>query len=186
MPTEIIAQSLTELLLGQTCSDLEAQRLANTKRAYFRQIFQPTFVPGIAPLLHDLRGRGYRLGLVTGSARSVVDESLAPTGYADLFDVIVTGDEVTQGKPNPEPYRLAAEGMDFPPSQCLVVENAPFGIQSAKAAGMACVALSTTLPANKLASADHIFTSARDLRTWLLSQWKGTPHSDHVPPIASL
>jgi HAD superfamily hydrolase (TIGR01509 family) len=175
MPTEVTAKRLTELLLGHACSDEEALHLAGTKRAYFRQIFEPTFVPGIAPLLHDLRGRGYCLGLVTGSARSVVDESLAPTGIAGMFDVIVTGDDVIRGKPHPEPYQIAANGMGFPPSQCLVVENAPLGIQSARAAGMACVALGTTLPASQLAAADLVFTSAGELRAWLLSQWKGSP-----------
>jgi HAD superfamily hydrolase (TIGR01509 family)/HAD superfamily hydrolase (TIGR01549 family) len=173
MPTELTAKKLTELLLGRACSDQEARRLATRKRELFGQIFQPTFVPGIVPLLHDLHGRGYRLGLVTGSARSVVDESLAPTGYTDLFEVIVTGDEVMRGKPDPEPYQIAAGRLGVRPSDCLVIENAPSGIQSAQAAGMACVALATTLPTGQLASADRVFGDAADLRIWFLSQWKG-------------
>jgi len=175
MPTERTAQKLTELLLGQACSDQEAQRLASRKRELFREIFRPTFVPGIAPLLHDLHGRGYRLGLVTGSARSVVDESFAPTGYADLFEVIVTGDDVSRGKPDPEPYQIAARKLDILPSDCLVVENAPLGIRSARGAGMGCVALGTTLPANRLSAADQVFAGAADLRAWLLSRWKNNP-----------
>jgi HAD superfamily hydrolase (TIGR01509 family)/HAD superfamily hydrolase (TIGR01549 family) len=171
MPTELTAQRLTEHLLGQACSSEEARDLAHTKRALFREIFNPTLVPGIAPLLHDLRGRGYRLGLVTGSARSVVDESLVPTGLAELFAAIVTGNEVSQGKPHPEPYRTAAERLGVLPSDCLAVENAPLGIRSAKAAGMGCVGLETTLPAEQLsaAAADRVFPDAVVLRTWLLS-----------------
>ena len=169
LPTEVTAQRLTERFLGEACSDREARRLASIKRALFRDIFKPAFVPGIVPLLHDLRGRGYQLGLVTGSARSVVDESLAPTGVAEFFEVIVTGDEVTRGKPDPEPYRSAAARLGLPPSQCLVVENALLGIRSAKAAGMGCVALETTLPAERLSVADQVFPDVQSMRAWLLA-----------------
>jgi HAD superfamily hydrolase (TIGR01509 family)/HAD superfamily hydrolase (TIGR01549 family) len=169
IPTEPTAQRLTEQFLGQACSDEEAQRLAESKRALFRQDFEPTLVAGIGPLLHDLRGRGYRLGLVTGSAQSVVDESLVPTGIADLFDAVVTGDQVSRGKPDPEPYRTAAERLGVPPSECLAVENAPLGIQSAKGTGMGCVALETTLPGERLPAADRVFPDAKALRTWLLA-----------------
>jgi beta-phosphoglucomutase len=174
VPTLPTAKLLTARFLGQACSDEQAYHLAEAKRALFRQIFKPVLVPGIGPLLHDLRGRGYRLGLVTGSARSLVDESLVPTGIAGLFDAIVTGDQVARGKPDPEPYRTAAARLGLSPAECLVVENAPLGIQSAKAAGMACVALETTLPAERLAAAaaDQVFPDACALRVWLLSQWR--------------
>lgn len=169
LPTEVTAQRLVERFLGEACSDGEARRLANAKRALFREMFNPTFVPGIVPLLHDLRGRGYRLGLVTGSARSVVDESLAPTGVTEFFEVIVTGDDVERGKPDPEPYRSAAERLGLAPSQCLAVENAPLGIRSAKAAGMSCVALETTLPARQLPIADQVFPDVQSMRAWLFA-----------------
>lgn len=172
MSTELTAQRLTERLLGQACSDEQAHDLAHIKRALFREMFNPTLVPGIAPLLHDLRGRGYRLGLVTGSARSVVDESLVPTGLAELFAAMVTGNDVSPGKPHPEPYRTAAERLGVPPSECLAVENSPLGIRSAKAAGMDCVGLETTLPTEQLsaAAADRVFADVVALRTWLLSR----------------
>jgi beta-phosphoglucomutase len=175
IPTERTAEVLTERLLGQACSEEEAHRLAHTKRALFCELFSPILVVGIAPLLHDLRGRGYRLGLVTGSARSVVDESLVPTGVAELFEAIITGDTTSKGKPAPEPYRTAAARLDLPPSQCLVVENAPLGIRSARAAGMECVALATTLPPGRLAAvgASQVFPDVGELRAWLLAQWQG-------------
>jgi beta-phosphoglucomutase len=175
MATEQTARWLTERLLGRACSEQEAARLAATKRALFRDQFKPLLVPGIAPLLHDLQGRGYRLALVTGSARSVVDESLAPTGLAALFEAIVTGDTLSRGKPGAEPYLLAASQLGLPPSECLVVENSPLGTQSARAAGMACVALETTLPAAQLPAADRVFPDAGALRSWLLEQWRAAP-----------
>jgi HAD superfamily hydrolase (TIGR01509 family) len=169
LPTEITAQRLTERFLGEACSDEEAQRLASIKRALFRDIFEPTLVQGILPLLHDLRGRGYRLALVTGSARSVVDESLAPTGALEFFEVVIAGDEVTHGKPHPEPYTSAAARLGLPPAQCLAIENASLGIRSAKSAGMSCVALETTLPADQLPHADRVFPDVQSLRAWLFA-----------------
>jgi beta-phosphoglucomutase len=173
IPTERTAQRLTEEFLGQPCGGEEAQRLANTKREFFRDFFEPAFVPGVVRLLHDLRGRGYRLGLVTGSARSVVDETLAPTGVASLFDAIVTGDQVSQGKPHSEPYKKAASLLGVTASECLAVENAPLGVQSAVAAGMTCVALETTVPAARLPGARTVFCDAQALREWLLFHWLG-------------
>jgi beta-phosphoglucomutase len=171
MPTERTAQRLTEKLAGEACSEAEARKLAATKRRLFRELFAPTFVPGIVPLLYDLHGRGYRVGLVTGSARSVVTETLLPTGIWNLFDTIVSGDEVSCGKPDPEPYRRAAGDLGLRPTECLAVENAPLGIQSARTAGMSCVALTTTLPAGVLsdAGAGQVFSDGQALRTWLLS-----------------
>jgi beta-phosphoglucomutase len=128
----------------------------------------------MAPLLHDLHGRGYRLALVTGSARSVVEESLVPTGVADLFEVVVTGDEVERGKPDPEPYSTAARRLGVAPAHCLAVETAPLGVRSARTAGMVCVALETTLPAERLtiAGAARAFGNAGELRRWAIDEWK--------------
>jgi HAD superfamily hydrolase (TIGR01509 family)/HAD superfamily hydrolase (TIGR01549 family) len=175
VPTEQTAQKLTERLLGAPCSEEEAVRLAKAKRDAFARSFEPTLVLGIGPLLYDLRGRGYHLALVTGSARRVVDESLAPTGLTDLFEAIIPGDEVSRGKPHPESYARAAAALDLPPEACLAVENAVLGIRSARAAGMGCVALETTLAADQLlaAGAQRAFPGAPALRDWLLAHWRG-------------
>jgi HAD superfamily hydrolase (TIGR01549 family)/HAD superfamily hydrolase (TIGR01509 family) len=171
------AQRLTERLLGEACSISEARRLANSAETVFHQVFQPDFIPGVVPLLHDLRGRGYHLALATASTQSLVDASLVSTGIADLFEVIVTGDQMSQGKCGPEPYQAVARRLCLPPSQCLVVENAPLGVLSAKAAGMTCLALETTLPRQLLsaAGADRVFPDITALRTWLLSRWNLSP-----------
>jgi beta-phosphoglucomutase len=175
VPTERTAQLLTARLLGEPCSEAEAHRLAERKRALFRRDAQPALLEGMGPLLHDLRGRGYRLGLVTGSARRVADDVLGPTGMAGLFETMVTGDEVAHGKPAPEPYQRAAERLGLPPQHCLVVENAPLGIQAARAAGMRCLALETTLSEEQLtaAGAEQAFPTVAALRAWLLSRWLG-------------
>lgn len=174
VPTVRTAQLLTERLLGEPCSEEEARRLAEHKRQLFYEDFHPVLVPGMGPLLHDVQGRGYRIGLVTGSDRRVADETLGPTGIADMFETVVSGDEVTRGKPDPEPYRRAAGRLGLPPDRCLVVENAPLGVEAAVAAGMRCVTLQTTLPSERLAAAgaERAFPDAAGLRAWLLAEWQ--------------
>ena len=174
MPTVRTAQLLVQKLSGRSCPEEEARGLAERKRELFRRDFRPALVPGMGPLLHDVQGRGYHMGLVTGSDRRVADETLGPAGVAGLFEALVSGDEVTRGKPDAEPYRRAAERLDLPPDRCLVIENAPLGVEAAVAAGMRCVALQTTMPAERLAAAgaERVFPDASALRSWLLARWQ--------------
>jgi HAD superfamily hydrolase (TIGR01509 family) len=175
VPTPRTARLLTERFLGQSCSDEEALRLAAAKEAAFSRNFRPRLVPGIAPLLHDLAGRGFALGLVTGSARSVAETNLAAAGVAGLFQTVVSSDDVARGKPDPEPYLRAASRLGLDAGQCLVVENAPLGVEAARAAGMDCAGLATSLPAEHLvaAGADPVLATAAALRDWLLALWRG-------------
>lgn len=78
--------------------------------------------------------------------------------------VIVTGNDVKHGKPHPEPYLRSLQRLKIKPKDAVVIENAPFGILSAKQAGMACLALETSLPRKYLTGADAVFGSIRDLQ----------------------
>ena len=106
-------------------------------------------------ILRELKKRGYKLALVSGTPSGEIKRML-PAGIHSLFDVIVTGDKVKHGKPHPEPYETALRHLDLPAGECLVVENAPLGITSAAGAGLFCVAVSTSLPAEYLRKADII------------------------------
>jgi len=102
-----------------------------------------------------LQNKGYLLGLVTGTPKAEI-EKILPDRIRGLFDCIIAGDQVKNGKPDPEPYLAAARGLNVAAECCLVVENAPLGIQSAQKAGMFCVALTTSLPKEYLKNADAI------------------------------
>ena len=81
----------------------------------------------------------------------------------DRFEAIVTADDVRRFKPNPDPYLKALEKLKQEPEGCLVVENAPAGVQSAKAAGLTCYAVASTLPPPYLQASDRIFPSLKAL-----------------------
>ena len=72
---------------------------------------------------------------------------------------MITGDDVTHGKPNPEPYLAGAKILGREPQQCLVFEDAPSGIRAGKAAGMTVIGLTTTYPREQLTGADAIAAS---------------------------
>ncbi len=94
--------------------------------------------PGAIALLDALRDARVPLALVSSSFRVLVDAALRDVG-ADRFAVSVAGDEVTHGKPDPEPYLTAARRLGVVPARCVVLEDAPAGLASALAAGCACV-----------------------------------------------
>jgi 16S rRNA pseudouridine516 synthase len=83
------------------------------------------------------------LALASSSNRLWVDTCLAGLGFTDFFEATVAGDEVIHGKPAPEIYLRTAQKLAIPPERCLVVEDAPHGVASAKAATMLAVAVDT-------------------------------------------
>ena len=77
-----------------------------------------------------------KLGLVTSASRSGVSAILAVHGLESWFDIVISGDDVTEPKPSPEAYLLAARGLDIPAGRCMVIEDSPVGVESARRAGM--------------------------------------------------
>ena len=96
---------------------------------------------GAADLLAFAQAGGLRLALATSGRRSYVDAVLAETQFSGRFEVEVTGEDVTYGKPDPETYLLAASRLGVAPASCVVLEDAPNGIAAAVAAGMRAVAV---------------------------------------------
>lgn len=100
-------------------------------------------LPGAVALVRGLQAQGVPLGLASSSIQPWVEACLTRIGLLDAFDHIVTGSDVEAGKPAPDIYLLAASRLGVAPRDCLVFEDAPAGIQSAKNAGMACWAVRT-------------------------------------------
>ncbi|HEY0687729.1 MAG TPA: HAD family phosphatase [Kribbella sp.] len=96
--------------------------------------------PGALELLQALRAAGVPCALVSASYRVMIDAVLSHLG-PDLFDVVVAGDEVRNGKPHPEPYLTAAQELDVDPADCVVIEDSPGGTASGTAAGAFVVAV---------------------------------------------
>jgi HAD superfamily hydrolase (TIGR01509 family) len=122
---------------------------------------------GAAALLDGLHERGVPVGLVSSSYRRLVDAALEQLG-ADRFDVTVTGDEVSHGKPDPEPYLTACERLGVEPGRTVVLEDAETGVRSAEAAGCIVVAVPSVTPI-EASPRRHVVTSLRSISAdWLL------------------
>jgi HAD superfamily hydrolase (TIGR01509 family) len=131
------------------------EEIFSLRQKVFRRYFKRHIFHGARELLVELKGKGFMLGLVSGSPLNEI-EKILPAGLRGIFDVVVAGNQVKNGKPHPEPYLKAAGLLGLKPEECVVVENAPFGIISAKKAGMPCIAVSTSLPEEYLGRADVI------------------------------
>ena len=113
-----------------------------------------TVPPHVRDAVLRAAGRA-RLAIVSGAARSEVETVLEAAGL-DVFDVIVSAEDVARGKPDPEGYLLALEQLGVRAADAVAIEDAPPGIAAAKAAGLRCVAVLGTVPPERLGEADEI------------------------------
>lgn len=114
--------------------------------------------PGARDCLERLAPH-YPLGIASGALRHEIEGILASAGLARFFDFIVASGETPRSKPHPDPYRRAAELHRRPPGACLALEDSRWGIESARAAGLRCVGITTSYPADALPGADRIIGS---------------------------
>ena len=140
---------------GLHFNDEQLEELVEKKRRIYRKNAGRGLRPLALQAVEACRQRGIKTAIVTGSVRPNLEWTLSAE-ERDLFDVIITAEQCSSSKPHPEPFLKAAQRLGIEPDRCLVIENAPLGIQSARAAGMTCIAITTTLPADALADADKI------------------------------
>jgi sugar-phosphatase len=107
-----------------------------------------------------------RWAVVTSGSRRLATTRLAAVGLP-APELLITADDVTFGKPDPEPYRRAAAALGVPEAECVVVEDAPMGVLAAKRAGMTVLAVTTTHAAAALGQADLVFPGMTDVSGWL-------------------
>jgi len=118
-------------------------------------------LPGASELLRAIPQD--RFAIVTSATRPLAEARLRYAGLP-LPKNLVSADDVVHGKPSPEPYLKGAALLGFAPQECLVFEDTPAGVQSAKAGGMQAIALTTTYAAHELKSADAIANSLAEVR----------------------
>ena len=129
---------------GRNATDEEVQQIYDAKSALFNSLPEARPMPGAMELLRKVRARGLMRVIVTGSAtHALLDRVNA--AFPDIFrpELMVTAFDVRHGKPNPEPYLMGLKKAGIDASEGIVVENAPLGIQAARAAGLFTIAVNT-------------------------------------------
>lgn len=129
------------LLFGRDLSVDEVDRIGRVKEDFYRAEAEHgvALLPGVRALLDDLQTSGFRQAIGSSAPRSNIDLILRLNGVGSYFQGIVALEDTFRGKPDPEVYLKAANAAGATPGQCLVLEDAPVGIQAAKAAGMKAI-----------------------------------------------
>ena len=171
---ESVIREAFQKALGRDATPDEVTTIYAEKSAYYHQLLQTTTptIPGIEDVLHFVKAKGAQIWVVTGSGMRTLLDSLN-TVFPAIFqrDRMITAFDVTHGKPDPEPYLKAWERSGLPKEQCVVIENAPLGIRSGKAAGLTVYAVNTgILTRDDLAQADQVFGSMAELLDFLQKQ----------------
>lgn len=163
-------------LFGPIYSEAEIADLGDRKEVLYRAEARKglTLLPGVKKLLEDLHAAGFRQAIGSSAPRANLDLILDLTGVHDFLPVVVSMEDTKKGKPDPEVFLLAARKMDVPPPNCLVFEDAPVGIQAAKAGGMKAVGVDFVghHPREKLATAgaDRVVHSLEEMNATDVAQ----------------
>jgi HAD superfamily hydrolase (TIGR01509 family) len=142
------------------------------KQAQYRENLQRNFplMDGALQLIDGLAAEGFVLGVGSSAPPENVEVSLRGLERTNAFAAVVTGSDVTRGKPDPEVFLLAAQRMGVEASDCAVIEDAPAGVAAALAGGMTSIALAGTAPPESLAMAHLVVTSLRQLSPKRISE----------------
>jgi len=142
------------ILFDRVLSPEDLHRYADEKESLYRELSRGrlTPLPGLGRLLDAIERRGLPVALATSAPIENVVHTLGELGLADRLTRIVRSDTMARGKPHPDVFLAAARLIDLAPEDCVAFEDAPAGVLSARAAGMTCVAVTTTFPAGTFAA----------------------------------
>jgi HAD superfamily hydrolase (TIGR01509 family) len=121
----------------------EREELISMAEEAMREMFSSadlTPIEGITLLLNGIKAMGIPCGVASSSSHELIELVLEKIGLRKHFDIIISGEDVTDGKPAPDIYLKAAEKANVTPSNCIAIEDAPAGILAAKNAGFTCIA----------------------------------------------
>ncbi len=151
--------------IGREITLEEIEEIALEKENYFRKNVRNHIepLPGAVELITVLNKAGYRTALASSAPPENIRLLLGSLGLIDCFRQFVSGKEVSESKPSPQIYLMAAQKLGAEPRNCIVFEDAIAGVSGAKRAGMFCVAVTTSNPRNSLQEADLVVDSLAEL-----------------------
>ena len=134
---------------GPTIPLAEIARIGDAKEERYRALVRErgiALLPGVERWLTGLHAAGWRQAIASAAPRANVDTVLAIVGATEYFQAIVSAEDVQRGKPDPQVFLLAADRLGVPPARCVVVEDAPPGIEAAHRGGMRAIGVRTSHP----------------------------------------
>ena len=164
-------RDIIPLIFGRD-DETSIRRLSDRKEELYRDLIRDRVpaVDGAGDLVRSFYDAGFKLAIGSSGPRENVELVLAGMRIDRYFHTLVTAGQVTRGKPDPQVFELAAEGLGISPRRCAVVEDAPAGIEAALAAGATAIALASTHPPERLQRAHHVVTTLRALSAGSIEQ----------------
>jgi beta-phosphoglucomutase len=161
--------------------DFVAHRIHERKKKIFEQVNASAPINGAKELISNIR---CKKALVSGAAKQEVDSIISKYFGKDAFDVIVTGEDLEEGKPSPDPFRTALTKMGLKESKAIVVENAPLGVKAANNAGIRCIVTLNNTPLKisdfeGLIASDSIFPTTSSASSFLKQYCETIPTEAH-------
>jgi beta-phosphoglucomutase family hydrolase len=150
--------SILPTWLGTAASLDGIDKIANAKEELYRQLIRRKGIsplPGVETWVHRLDNEGWLQAIASAAPRANVEAIVDALSFRELFQGIVSAEDVHRGKPDPEVYLLAASRIGVPPARCIVVEDAAAGVEGARRAGMKSIGVNRNgvqLPADIAAS----------------------------------
>ena len=163
-------------LLGWTNDPEEIRRISLRKETLYRDIIGSDGIaplPGVREFLAELRSASIPSAVGSSTPRENIECVIDALGIREYFQAMVCGQDVKQGKPNPEVFLLGASKLAMPPSRCVVFEDAHVGIEAAIAGGMKVVGVATTHPPESLRGANRVVRRLDELKLAELDEWFG-------------
>jgi len=158
------------LLIRKARKEPEAydfETITSIYRQEFKRIFELKAFEGMRECLEVLKTR-FRLSVVSGSDHVIV-HGIVNQLFPGIFDIVVTGDDITNSKPHPDPFIKAVELLNVRREECLVIENAILGVEAAKKAEIYCIGIPTYVEPSQLDRADLVVGNHWELMQHLLS-----------------
>lgn len=161
-------------ILGWTQDEAEVRRLSLRKEALFREIVREGTLeplPGISEWLDRLATARIPCAIASSTHRENIELALELMHFRRYFGAVVTSEDVSHGKPDPEVFVTAAQKLGYPAGQGVVFEDAHVGIRAARAGGFRVVAVATTHPLGELGDADLAVERLDQLDLEMLDAW---------------
>jgi beta-phosphoglucomutase len=163
------------MFFGAGISDEQSRRWSEELEHNFRESFRAHArpLPGAAELVRECRAQDVPLAVASSAMRKNVDFVVEALRLKPFFQVIVSGDEVSHPKPDPEIYLAAAAQLGAEPSRCVAFEDSPVGIEAVVRAGMKCVAIASTFAVDELRSGTGAHAVVRSFEELNLGRLRG-------------
>ena len=157
MPTDELVQEIFKRNnVNKKLDNALLGKISERKKQIFKEIENTPLIEGVNDLIKELNECDCLKAIVTGAAKNEIEATIDKMIGLKNFDIVISGEDVDQGKPHSTPFVSALQKMNIKPSECIVVENAPLGVEAANNAGIKCIITLNSTPLDISSDFDNL------------------------------